>query len=155
MDTEIGLYIHVPFCRSKCAYCDFASVPGHEGLWPAYRDVLLAEIAAVPPLRPVTLYVGGGTPTIWPADYLTALMDAVRAVGLPADAEATVEANPGTVDGPKLAALREAGFNRLSLGVQSTFDDNLRLLGRIHSYAEARRRLGWRGRPASTTSAST
>ncbi len=137
MHTEIGLYVHIPFCRSKCAYCDFASVPGQEGLWPAYRDVLLAEIAAVPPLRPITLYAGGGTPTVWPAEYLVAVIEAARSAGLSRDAEATVEANPGTVDEPKLAALREAGFNRISLGVQSTFDANLRLLGRTHSYAEA------------------
>lgn len=138
MTTAVGLYVHIPFCRRKCAYCDFASVPGNEGLWQPYLQVLLAEMAALPPLRPITLYVGGGTPTVWPAEYLVAVLGAARAVGLPDGAEATVEANPGTVDEVKLTALREAGFNRISLGVQSTREDNLRLLGRIHTYDQAR-----------------
>ena len=143
MGIEIGLYVHIPFCRSKCAYCDFASVAGREHLWRPYLDVLLAEIAAIPPLRPITLYVGGGTPTLWPAEYLPAVVEGVRSGGLPAGAEATVEANPGTVDEAKLAALRRAGYNRISLGVQSTQEANLRLLGRIHSYAEAGDAVRW------------
>ncbi|MGI6206834.1 MAG: radical SAM family heme chaperone HemW [Anaerolineae bacterium] len=137
MDTCVGLYVHIPFCLRKCSYCDFASVPGHEDLWRPYLDVLLSEIAAMPPLRPRTLYLGGGTPTLWPAAYLAELIAAVRYVGLPEKAEVTVEANPGTVDAAKLSALRAAGCNRLSIGVQSTFEEELRLLGRVHSFAQA------------------
>ncbi|NPV06885.1 MAG: coproporphyrinogen III oxidase family protein [Anaerolineae bacterium] len=137
MDCCVGLYVHIPFCRRKCSYCDFVSVPGHEELWRPYLEVLLEEIAALPPRWPRTLYLGGGTPTLWPAAHLASLIAAAHAVGLPGDAEVTVEANPGTVDAAKLAALRAAGCNRLSLGVQSTFEEELRLLGRVHTFAQA------------------
>ncbi|MHB0875525.1 MAG: coproporphyrinogen-III oxidase family protein [Anaerolineae bacterium] len=138
MEPEpVGLYVHVPFCRRKCDYCDFVSYTGMEDVWPAYLEAVVGEIVSMAPLRPRTLYVGGGTPTIWPAEYLVSLVCAARVVGLEANAEATVEANPGTVNGEMLARLREAGYNRLSIGVQSTVEANLRLLGRIHTYADA------------------
>ena len=66
----VGLYVHIPFCRRKCSYCDFVSYGGMEDVWPAYLEAVAGEIAAMPPLRPRTLYVGGGTPTAWPAVLL-------------------------------------------------------------------------------------
>ncbi len=140
---DIGLYLHIPFCARKCLYCDFASVAGRQDLWKPYLGVLLEEIAAVPPLRPRTLYIGGGTPSLWPADYLVRLIAAVGEVGLPADAEVTVEANPGTVSLGRLLALRHGGCNRISLGVQSTAERYLRMLGRIHTYAQAEEAVRW------------
>jgi len=135
---SVGLYVHVPFCRRKCTYCDFVSYTGLEDLWPGYLEAVLGELVSMPPLRPRTLYVGGGTPTGWPVRYLAALLAAARSVGLSADAEVSLEANPGTVDSAYLERLREAGFNRISVGVQSSDDESLRLLGRIHSAAEGR-----------------
>ncbi|MGQ9553928.1 MAG: radical SAM family heme chaperone HemW [Anaerolineae bacterium] len=143
MSETVGLYIHIPFCWRKCHYCDFVSFAGRWELWPAYLRVLLQEVRAMPPLKPRTLYVGGGTPTIWPAEYLASLVQAAREVGLPETAEVTVEANPGTVNLEKLVRLRRAGYNRLSLGVQSTFNANLHLLGRSHNYNQAKAAISW------------
>ncbi|NLG28404.1 MAG: radical SAM family heme chaperone HemW [Chloroflexi bacterium] len=141
-----GLYVHVPFCVRKCAYCDFVSYPGREALHARYVAAVLAELAQRLPVwtgtraTPVgcldTLFVGGGTPTSLPTAELCRLIAALRP-HLSADAEVTVEANPGTVDAVSLDALAQAGVNRLSLGVQSLDDGLLRLLGRVHSAAEA------------------
>ncbi|MBN1641412.1 MAG: radical SAM family heme chaperone HemW [Anaerolineae bacterium] len=141
----IGLYVHVPFCRHKCAYCDFVSYAGLESLHAPYLAAVREEMAwaraavVEAGARAGTLYVGGGTPTVLPAEDLAALIGAARAsFGLDADAEVTVEANPGTVSQATLRALRAAGVNRLSLGVQSFHDHVLGLLGRVHDAAEAR-----------------
>lgn len=137
-----SLYIHIPFCQSKCAYCDFNSYAGLERLQESYVAALLAEMdlaaARCPDLALRTIYVGGGTPTLLPAEQLRRVLDGCRArFRVAADAELTVEANPGTLDEAKLAALLAAGVTRLSLGVQ-TFDDALlRQLGRIHTAQEA------------------
>ncbi|HUS81316.1 MAG TPA: radical SAM family heme chaperone HemW [Armatimonadota bacterium] len=137
-----GVYIHIPFCRSKCVYCDFCSFPGLEALHAPYVHSLRAELdAAAVRWRDVpfdTAFVGGGTPTAMPVDLLAGIVRTVRVrLALPPDAEVTVEANPGTVDLAVLRALREAGMSRLSLGVQSLNDGELALLGRIHSASEA------------------
>lgn len=137
-----GLYIHIPFCRAKCAYCDFVSYPGLDHLHAAYVQAIQREIALRAPAwtkgRFDTLYIGGGTPTLLKAGQIHALIESCRTIlGLKEDAEITVEGNPGTVDLAKLQALREAGVNRLSLGVQSLDDGELQLLGRIHSASEA------------------
>lgn len=137
-----GVYVHIPFCRAKCVYCDFCSFAGAEALQAPYVAALLAELrAAAPRWRAVpfdTAFLGGGTPTILPADSLVAIVAACRRrLALPADAEITVEANPGTVDLAGLRALRAGGANRLSLGVQSLDGAELALLGRIHSAEEA------------------
>jgi oxygen-independent coproporphyrinogen-3 oxidase len=134
----VGLYIHVPFCRAKCNYCDFNSYAGLEGLFESYTTALVREIEQGGSVRAKTIYVGGGTPTVLPLAHLGQFLDAVRrtfAVG--PEVELTIEANPGTVDGPILAGLKTLGANRLSLGVQSFDDGELRLLGRIHTTAEA------------------
>ena len=143
-----GLYLHIPFCRQKCAYCDFDSYAGVEALQVPYLRALRHEMSACAdavgtparssPARARTLYVGGGTPTVLRAPDLAALIEeARRAFALPPGAEVTVEANPGTVDAPALRHLRRAGANRLSLGVQSLDDRLLRLLGRVHTAREA------------------
>jgi len=139
---EAGLYVHIPFCRRKCAYCDFASYAGLEDLQPAYLDAVRQEAASAAAhwaaVRFTTVYVGGGTPTSLPAADLAGLLTALRAcLAISPDAEVTVEANPGTVHLDGLVALRSAGVNRLSVGVQSFDEASLALLGRIHSAHEA------------------
>lgn len=148
-----GVYVHIPFCRSKCAYCDFASYPRQEALMAPYCQRLLAELAArrgalTGPVGSV--YFGGGTPTALPADLLCATVAAVLGqLNLASNAEITLEANPGTVEADTLARLRDIGVNRLSLGLQSTDDALLARLGRIHRYGdflrayEAARRAGF------------
>ena len=134
-------YIHIPFCRAKCCYCDFNSYPGLEHLFEDYVESLILEIGVAEPTgAPLeSVYFGGGTPTILPASALARILDAVRdRFGLAGGAEITVEANPGTVDAPGLALLRAAGFNRLSIGVQSFDDRVLSRLGRVHTSGQAR-----------------
>ena len=140
-----GLYIHIPFCARKCAYCDFYSLP--LAAFPSFGktvarffQALDKELATLPPaFAPDTIYIGGGTPTALDAAQLGALLDLVRRRVPPgAVREWTVEANPGTLEADKAAALRRAGVNRVSLGVQSLDDGALRRLGRLHTAAEAR-----------------
>ncbi len=138
-----GLYVHIPFCLAKCAYCDFVSFAGLEPLYEAYVEALLREAALVAPRWAEfsfdTLFIGGGTPTVLPVAWLEAVITACREVlHLAEGAEITVEANPGTVDFPSLRALREAGVTRLSLGIQSLRDADLALLGRLHNCQTAR-----------------
>jgi oxygen-independent coproporphyrinogen-3 oxidase len=134
----IGLYIHIPFCRAKCAYCDFNSYAGLEDLFGDYAAALAREMEQAGPARVRTIYVGGGTPTVLPLSHLVQILEAARrAFVVDLDAEVSIEANPGTVNGGTLASLRALGVNRLSLGVQSLDGAELRLLGRIHTAAEA------------------
>jgi putative oxygen-independent coproporphyrinogen III oxidase len=134
----IALYIHIPFCRAKCAYCDFNSYAGLEDLFGAYTAALAREIEQVGPAWVRTIFVGGGTPTVLPLPRLAQVLDASRrAFTVDPDLEISIEANPGTVDDRTLSGLRALGINRLSLGVQSLDDAELLLLGRIHTAAEA------------------
>jgi oxygen-independent coproporphyrinogen-3 oxidase len=137
---NVGLYVHVPFCRRKCLYCDFNSYAGLEALHAPYVAALTAEMAWLArrgEWQADTVFIGGGTPTALPLSLLAQVLDAARRnFRPPSDAEITVEANPGAVDEAYLAGLRAAGANRLSLGAQSFDDDELRLLGRIHTVAE-------------------
>lgn len=142
-DPAIGLYLHFPFCLSKCAYCDFNSQVAAPGEKESYLQALHREIvqrAEEASGRTVaSVYLGGGTPTVYPVEALASTVDLLREhYFLSPEAEVTCEANPGTVDEGYLAELRAGGVNRLSLGVQSFHDQELRLLGRIHSAAEAR-----------------
>lgn len=141
-----GLYVHLPFCRQKCFYCDFPSYAGQEGRMAVYVEALLGELAREgAPLRaawgpPRTVYLGGGTPTALPPALMERLLAGLREflVAAPDALEFTCECNPGTVDAAYLSLLRAGGVNRLSLGVQ-TFDDALlRRIGRIHTAAQAR-----------------
>ena len=141
MPKPLSLYIHVPFCASKCAYCDFASYPGREGDWARYFNALWGEIEAWRPrlsgYQAVTAFFGGGTPTLVPEEYIVGTLERLRrAVPFAPDAEITAEGNPGTLTPEKLRAYRRAGVNRLSLGAQSFDDGLLKSLGRIHTSAQ-------------------
>ncbi|MGD9559018.1 MAG: radical SAM family heme chaperone HemW [Oscillospiraceae bacterium] len=137
-----GLYVHIPFCHSRCHYCDFYSTTTQEGVPEAYVDALLRDFARHAPReaggtarRPQSVYFGGGTPGLLAPRQVAKLLKAVRP--LPG-AEVTLEANPESADAAKLAGWRAAGVNRLSVGVQSARDATLRLLGRRHTAAEAK-----------------
>lgn len=139
MPEVISLYIHIPFCRHRCAYCDFNTYAGQEDLIPAYVQALQREITQVAgrlsyPVEVGTIFFGGGTPTYIPVEGLEDILDTCRRVfRLSEDCEISVEANPGTVSRESLRKLREAGFNRISLGMQSARINELRLLEREHS----------------------
>lgn len=133
-----GLYLHIPYCFSKCRYCDFYSRPGARGVPEAYVQALLRELAqftAGAPLRPDTLYLGGGTPSLLTPAQAARLIEAAAPRS---GAEITLEANPETVTEETLRGFRAAGVNRLSFGVQSASDAQLRTLGRPHTAAQAR-----------------
>ena len=130
MQTSLtGLYIHIPFCQSKCDYCDFLSFDNKQSVWSDYKDALISEIKSYKPTGPIdTVYIGGGTPTVWPSSFLLELLQALPAA-LP-DAEITCEANPGTLTQSKIAALAEGGCNRISLGLQAWQSPLLKAIGR-------------------------
>ena len=140
-NQPIGLYIHIPFCLKKCAYCDFYSLcKATSEQKQAYVNELCREIDfyASKSLKADTVYIGGGTPTILSKEQLLKLIDSVKsAFVLSFDCEFTIEMNPATVSFETLKALREAGVNRLSIGIQSLCDDELSLLGRVHSASDA------------------
>lgn len=143
VNSPLALYIHIPFCRTRCRYCDFNTYAGRLGLAPAYCGALAREArfwaAALAAPEVATIYFGGGTPSLLPVPEVKGLLSAIRdAFPVAPAAEISLEANPGTVDAPYLAGLRAAGINRLSLGVQSFQERFLRLLGRSHSAAQAR-----------------
>ena len=140
----ISLYIHIPFCERKCPYCDFYSLTGSPALQQQFVRALLIEIELVserfsetPPLVK-TIFFGGGTPSILPTDELGKIVQSLYSrFQIAPNAEITIEANPGTVDQGKFEDYFSMGFNRISLGIQSFSDEELRRLGRIHSAAEA------------------
>lgn len=141
--SEIGLYFHVPFCDGKCPYCDFYSLPAREEAMDAYvrrlRE-LLPRFAENDPRSLGTVYFGGGTPSLLgPARLSAVLEEAARCFSLSPEAEITCEANPTGLSQAFFPGLRAAGFNRLSLGLQSANQDELRLLGRRHSPQDAAR----------------
>ena len=136
-----ALYIHIPYCKSKCAYCDFLSFGGEdEAHQTRYIDYLCREIALAAQnyrLTPETVYIGGGTPSVLSAENLEKLLTAVRAnISLPLDYEFTVEANPESLSAAKAALFSDYGVNRISLGAQSMDEKFLNLLGRAHSLAD-------------------
>ncbi|MBR0367269.1 MAG: radical SAM family heme chaperone HemW [Clostridia bacterium] len=143
----LAVYIHVPFCARKCAYCDFASWSGREGEWRRYFDALVTEIRLWSGITDFGLlkerfhvqsvFVGGGTPTLVPAELIAEALELCRRIApFDADAEITIEGNPGTLTPEKLRTYRTAGVNRLSMGAQSFDDGLLRALGRIHTAAQ-------------------
>ncbi|HBE74560.1 MAG TPA: coproporphyrinogen III oxidase, partial [Subdoligranulum sp.] len=132
--TPFGIYLHIPYCKAKCRYCDFYSAPGARGVPQSYVDALLRELAKNT-RRPDTLYFGGGTPALLVPAQAAALIEAANP--LPG-AEITLEANPETVTEQTLCGFREAGVNRISFGVQSARDTQLRTLGRPHTAKQAR-----------------
>ncbi len=139
---RISLYIHIPFCVRKCAYCDFTSFPDKTDRIPDYLHRLEREmdeaVSRFGDLAVDTLFIGGGTPSLLGGDDMKRLMDAAaKRFSIVPDAEITSEANPGTLDPEKLRAYRAAGINRLSIGVQAFDDRLLKALGRIHTRDEA------------------
>jgi oxygen-independent coproporphyrinogen-3 oxidase len=142
-EGSVSLYVHIPFCRSKCAYCDFNSYAGLESLIEPYVGALIAEMGLwqepSQDMSVATVFFGGGTPSLLPLPAVERIVAALRQrFRLAADAEFSCEANPGTVDRPYFQGLHSLGVNRLSLGVQSFHDDELATLGRIHTAAQAR-----------------
>jgi oxygen-independent coproporphyrinogen III oxidase len=142
MTTPLALYLHIPFCAVRCHYCDFNTYAGLDGLFERYATALSREIqiAGAARGRPTarTIFIGGGTPTVLSSDLLARILAACRdAFDIAPDAEITSEANPGTVDQERFSGLQAMGVNRLSMGVQSFDDEELRWLGRIHGAAEA------------------
>lgn len=139
---EMGVYVHIPFCRSKCHYCDFTSYPGiNEEEVTLYIKALLKETdiyrAGLPDLKIKTLYIGGGTPTCLTGGQLYVMLGSLyERLGIVKGTEVTVEGNPGTLDGHKLRIIKDSGCTRLSLGVQSFNQRELKMLGRIHSVNE-------------------
>ncbi len=140
---KLGIYIHIPFCRSKCDYCDFYSLAGREDRMDDYQRALLAHIRETAPLvgrtAVDTVYFGGGTPSFYGEKRLRELLGAVRKhFKLEKDAEITLEANPDSVDLKSLKKLRRAGFNRLSLGMQSACPEELAAVRRPHTVEQAK-----------------
>lgn len=143
-----GLYLHLPFCHSKCTYCGFVTGSYQEDLAGRYLAALETEIRQFPPRNVVvaearpqadTVYFGGGTPSILAAPQISRLLEACReSFSITPDAEITIEVNPGDTAPERIATWREAGINRASLGVQSFFDHHLRAAGRDHTAAQAR-----------------
>ena len=140
MEQTLGLYLHIPFCKSKCAYCDFYSLPHSEEKMDAYTAALIRHLEEVAPrcARQTvdTVYFGGGTPSYLGEKRLTQLLKTVKKhYHVAPDAEITLEANPDSAgDWKALRALRRAGFNRISLGVQAADDAMLRRIGRVHTW---------------------
>ena len=143
----LALYVHLPWCVRKCPYCDFNSHERQEALPErVYVDTLLADLEGMLPSvwgrRIISIFIGGGTPSLFSAEAIDSLLSGVRArLTVEPDAEITLEANPGTVESERFRGFRQAGVNRLSLGVQSFDDAMLAALGRIHSADEARRAI--------------
>ena len=135
---ELELYLHIPFCVKKCNYCDFLSAPAGEETRAAYVDALLEEIRGFDEpedYEVVTVFFGGGTPSILPGQEIFRIMEALREkFSFRKGAEITLEANPGTVDKEKLSFYKKAGINRLSFGLQSADAEELKKLGRIHTW---------------------
>ena len=142
MEQTLGLYLHIPFCKSKCAYCDFYSLPHSEEKMDAYTAALIRHLEEVAPrcARQTvdTVYFGGGTPSYLGEKRLTQLLKTVKKrYHVAPDAEITLEANPDSAgDWKALRALRRAGFNRISLGVQAADDAMLRRIGRVHTWEQ-------------------
>ncbi|MCR5836520.1 MAG: radical SAM family heme chaperone HemW [Lachnospiraceae bacterium] len=138
---SLEIYIHIPFCKSKCKYCDFLSVPTDDETKHEYVNALIAQIKSkskeLHSYNVDTLFIGGGTPSILKADYIEEIMTTVRQhYNIFDNAEITIECNPGTVTKEKLSAYRRCGINRISFGLQSTDNKELKFLGRIHTYEE-------------------
>ena len=139
MKDNLEIYVHIPFCVKKCGYCDFLSFVGDEREQSQYVEALVREIryyGALMKGREVsTIYIGGGTPSWLEAGLLIWILDELRQnFQVAADAEISMESNPGTITADKMKEYKRAGINRLSIGLQSTDDRELKLLGRIHTY---------------------
>ena len=143
-DKHLGVYIHIPFCASKCGYCDFYSLAGCDNRMGKYQDALLRHIkeasSTMAPYYIDTVYFGGGTPSYYGARRIADIFNALKRAGKVLKAsEVTVECNPDSVSRRELRILRKEGVNRISLGVQSASDDLLKIIGRRHSFAQVKK----------------
>ena len=143
-----ALYVHIPFCSAKCTYCDFNSYAGQDSLMAPYAEAVALEAALWSPhvagRRVETVFFGGGTPSLLPLDHMRTIVTALRArFDIASGAEFSLEANPGTVDLAHLQGLRQLGFNRISFGVQSFHEEELRRLERIHDAQEVEDAYRW------------
>ncbi len=146
MYKDLSVYIHIPFCVKKCNYCDFVSAPPKPGQLKAYADALCEEIklsaAYADNFNIKTVFIGGGTPSLYDSSVMVYILDTLKSTfenrrrGSYIPEELTVECNPGTLDKIKLSDYKRAGINRLSIGLQSADDKELKLLGRIHTYED-------------------
>ncbi|MEG0565891.1 MAG: radical SAM protein, partial [Hungatella sp.] len=141
MRQPLELYIHIPFCAEKCAYCDFLSAPAHERVRHAYVEQLIEEIrmqsASYEQYGVTTVFIGGGTPSVLQEEDMAQILAQLHACfAIDPKAEITIEINPGTVNAGKLAVYQAGGINRISIGLQSADDRELKTLGRIHTYDE-------------------
>lgn len=148
MTERLGIYIHIPFCKSKCAYCDFYSLPGREDLTEAYAATLRAHMEETAPrVRGClvdSVYFGGGTPLMLGDKAVCELFKRVKKLfAVDRAGEITLEVNPDSVDLKALKRLRRAGFNRLSIGMQSAHDGELSAVGRPHDFAQTRQAVEW------------
>lgn len=139
MKKNLELYIHVPFCIKKCAYCDFLSFPADEKMQEKYFDALIRDVKYygqnMEEYKVSTIYIGGGTPSWMNESLIQSLMLYVyKSFDVAKDAEISIECNPGTLTSRKLLIYKQSGINRLSIGLQSADDDELKILGRIHTY---------------------
>lgn len=143
-DKHLGVYIHIPFCASKCGYCDFYSLPNCDNRMGRYQDALLSHIeeaeGTMAPYYIDTVYFGGGTPSYYGAKRLGEIFNVLKQTGrVLKTAEVTVECNPDSVSRRELRLLRKEGFNRISLGVQSASDELLKIIGRRHNFAQVKK----------------
>lgn len=134
---EVALYIHIPFCKQKCLYCDFKSFANAERYMSEYIDALLIELERIKDKYIFrSLFIGGGTPSFLDEKSLSKLMQAISSLSYAYNAEKTIECNPGTVDEAKLSLIKKGKINRLSFGLQSNDNHLLKTIGRIHTYEE-------------------
>ena len=136
---KFGIYIHIPFCKKKCKYCDFISFSCAENMWEDYFKALTKEIENSNIIKTVTtIYIGGGTPSLVDTKYISYILEAIyRKFKISDDVEITLEINPGTsIDKQKISEYKNMGINRISIGLQSAQNRILALIGRIHTYEE-------------------
>ena len=147
-ESELEIYIHIPFCVKKCLYCDFLSFAYGEEIRSEYLRALINEIKtfkqteaarelSIKAHTVTSVFFGGGTPTVIKKESLKEILDVLKdTFNISKDAEVSIECNPGTVDGDYLKSVRQYGFNRLSIGLQSAVDEELKRIGRIHTFAQ-------------------
>ncbi len=134
---NISLYIHIPFCKQKCFYCDFLSFAGKENMMKEYIDALIKEIEEKASKYNIkTIFIGGGTPSYLEPKEIEKLLLSINKLNLDSNIEFTMECNPGTLSQQKLKLMKDGGVNRISFGLQSCNDDLLKKIGRIHDYSE-------------------
>ncbi len=143
LKPELGIYIHIPFCKQKCMYCDFVSFPNQEEKQAQYIEKVLQEINQEKEIllkyQITTIYIGGGTPSVIDSKYITDILNTIKKVANLENLEnieVTIEVNPGTVTEEKLLSYKNSGINRLSIGLQTTNDRLLKTIGRIHKYQD-------------------